>query len=109
MNYEVNTIAVFEKQAKRLIKKYGSLKFELSELIQELRENPEIGTPLGKNCYKIRISVAAKGKGKRGGARIITNFVVTHKTVYLLSLYDKSEQGNITDKELVELLRFIPA
>lgn len=68
MNYEVNTIAVFEKQAKRLIKKYGSLKFELSELIQELRENPEIGTPLGKNCYKIRISVAAKGK--RGGARI---------------------------------------
>ena len=43
MNYEVDTIAVFEKQAKRLIKKYGSLKFELSELIQELTENPEIG------------------------------------------------------------------
>lgn len=108
MSYEVKTIAVFEKQAKRLIKKYGSLKNELTALVQELKEKPETGTSLGKNCYKIRLFVAAKGKGKRGGARIITNVVITHKTVYLLSVYDKSEIGNISDKQLSELLKFIP-
>jgi len=46
--------------------------------------------------------------GKSGGARVITNFVVTDSTVYLLSIYDKSEKENLTDKELSELLKAIP-
>lgn len=108
MNYSVKSIAVFEKQAKRLIKKYTSLKKELLQLVQGLKENPEQGTAIGKNCFKIRISIASKGKGKSGGARIITNFVVTDATVYLLSIYDKSEKENLTDKELDELLKSIP-
>jgi hypothetical protein len=108
MSYNVKSIAVFEKQAKRLIKKYTSLKKELLKLINELKENPEHGTAVGKNCFKIRIAIASKGKGKSGGARIITNFVITDNTVYLLSIYDKSEKENITDKELEELLKYIP-
>ncbi|MFT3947622.1 MAG: type II toxin-antitoxin system RelE/ParE family toxin [Agriterribacter sp.] len=109
MSYNVKSIAVFEKQVKRLIRKYASLKKELLELVQKLKENPELGTPIGKGCFKIRITIASKGKGKSGGARIITNFVVTDATVYLLSIYDKSEQENLTDKELDELLKYIPA
>lgn len=109
MSYKVKSIAVFEKQAKRLIKKYVSLKKELFELVNELKENPERGTPVGKNCFKIRIAIASKGKGKSGGARIITNFVVTDSTVYLLSIYDKSEQKSLSDKDLDELLKYVPA
>jgi len=108
MSYKVLSIAVFEKQAKRLIKKYPSLKNELFELVRGLKENPEQGTAIGKSCYKIRISIASKGKGKSGGARIITNFVVTHNSVYLLSIYDKADKENITDKELENLLGYIP-
>ena len=107
MSYNVKTIVVFEKQAKRLIKKYASMKLELSKLIQELKENPIQGTSLGKGCYKIRVSIASKGKGKSGGARVITNFVVTDLTVYLLSIYDKSDKENLTDKELEEFLKQI--
>lgn len=107
MSYNVKTIVVFEKQAKRLIKKYASLKLELSKLIQELKENPIQGTSLGKGCYKIRVSIASKGKGKSGVARVITNFVVTDRTVYLLSIYDKSDKENLTDKELEEFLKQI--
>ncbi len=107
MSYKVKTIEIFEKQAKRLIKKYISLKTELLQLVYELKENPEQGTAIGKNCFKIRISIASKGKGKSGGARIITNIVVTNETVYLLSIYDKSEKENLTDKELSELLKAI--
>ena len=107
MSYSVKSIDVFEKQAKRLIKKYVSLKKELLQLIQELKVNPVQGTAIGKSCYKIRISIASKGKGKSGGARIITNFVIAEDTVYLLSIYDKSEKENLTDKELDELLKYI--
>jgi len=108
MSYNVKSITVFERQAKRLIKKYASLKGELLALVQELKENPELGKAIGQNCYKIRIAIASKGKGKSGGARIITNFVITDNTVYLLSIYDKSEKDSLTDGEINELLKYIP-
>lgn len=107
MSYNVKTIAVFEKQAKRLIKKYPSLKTELISLITKLKDNPSYGTALGKDCFKIRISIASKGKGKSGGARIITHFIISDSTVYLLSIFDKSEKENLTDIEIRELLSFI--
>jgi hypothetical protein len=84
------------------------LKNELSKLVQSLQDHPEQGISIGKNCFKIRIAIASKGKGKSGGARIITNFVITDHTIYLLSIYDKSEKENITDKELIELLKYLP-
>lgn len=53
------------------------------------------------------MSIASKGKGKSGGARVITCIQVLNKTVYLLTIFDKSEQENLPDKELRELLKFI--
>lgn len=108
MSYKVQTIEVFERQAKKLKKKHPSLKQDLLALVQNLKENPEQGTSVGKSCFKIRLSITSKRKGKSGGARIITNVVVTQTTVYLLSIYDKSEKETITDKELSELLKYIP-
>lgn len=102
------TIEIFEKQAKRLTKKYASLKKELLDIVQKLKENPKQGIAIGKNCFKIRIAISSKRKGKSGGRRIITNFVVTDNTVYLLSIYDKSEKENLTEKELEALLNSIP-
>ena len=64
MSFSVKTIAVFEKQAKRLMKKFPSLKGEILELVKELKEEPEKGTAIGHNCYKIRLAIASKGKGK---------------------------------------------
>lgn len=107
MSYKVKTLEIFEKQAKKLIKKYGSLKTELFQLVSQLKEEPMYGIAFGKNCYKIRISISSKGKGKSGGARIITNIVIHDETVYLLSIYDKSVKENLTDKELDELLKNI--
>lgn len=107
MNYNILSIPPFDRQLKRLAKKYPSLKKEFSLLLQSLETKPEQGTGLGNNCFKIRIAIASKGKGKSGGARVITNIVVTEKTVYLLSIYDKSEKENLTDNELRELLKQI--
>ena len=104
MKYNVLTIPTFDRQLKRLSKKFFSLKAEYSILIEELEKNPKKGTPLGNNCFKIQLSIASKGRGKSGGARVITHFYIENKTVFLLAIYDKSEQANISDKELRELL-----
>ena len=108
MNYSIKSIPKFDKQLKKLVKKYPSLKIEFITLVASLRENPEQGIALGNNCYKIRLAIASKGKGKSGGARFITNFLIAQKTIYMISVYDKSEKENITEKELDELLKYIP-
>lgn len=107
MSYKVKFIPKFEKELKRLAKKFPSLKSDFSTLLQSLKEHPDQGTPLGNECYKIRMAIASKGKGKSGGSRIITCFKITQETVYLLTIFNKSDQENISDKELTELLKFI--
>ncbi|MEO8148470.1 MAG: type II toxin-antitoxin system RelE/ParE family toxin [Bacteroidia bacterium] len=97
----------FEHEAKRLIKKYPSLKAEIRELGNSLSENPQQGDSIGKNCYKVRLSIASKGKGKSGGARVITCVYFAATTVFLLSIFDKSEKSNITERELQQLLKEI--
>ncbi len=108
MRYKVLSIPVFDKQFKRLVKKLPSLKKELKELSDSLEQNPAQGIFIGKNCYKIRLGIASKGKGKSGGARVITNIVIDEHNVYLLSIYDKSEKANLDINELKELLKNIP-
>ena len=100
MNYKIETIPLFDNQAKRLAKKYPSLKSDLTQFIEELTLEPGLGTALGNNFYKIRLAIASKGKGKSGGARVITFLKITETTVVLASKYDKSEKSTITDKEL---------
>ena len=107
MNYRVFTSHKFDKDLKRLSKKFPSLKKEYAELLEQIKANPQDGTPIGHNCYKIRLAIASKGKGKSGGARVITYVYVKGTTVYLLTIYDKSEQSDITDNELQSLLQLI--
>ena len=64
----ISPLPRFASDFKRLHKKYTSLEEEIEELGQELRRNPTMGTPIGHSCYKIRLAIKSKGKGKSGGA-----------------------------------------
>jgi len=108
MNFSIEVTSNFKKQAKRLIKKYPSLKAEVDHLISALMIAPEQGTSLGKGCFKIRLAITSKGKGKSGGARLITHVQIVKRKVYLLSIFDKSEIENLSDGELKLLLLLIP-
>lgn len=105
MSYSVELSPNFKREAKRLIKRYASLKSELAALFNELEENPTLGTPLGNNVYKIRIAIASKGKGKSGGARIMSFVKVTKTTVLLFSIYNKGDQNNFSDADIMNLLK----
>ena len=108
MSFSVKTISVFDRQAKRLAKKFPSLKKQLQALIGELKEDPAKGTPIGHDCQKVRLAIASKGKGKSGGARVIVHVVYKDGTAYLLTIYDKSELENLTEGEILDLIKLIP-
>lgn len=96
----------FKRQFKRLAKKYHSLKQDYLQLEKDLHENPEAGTDLGNGMHKVRMGIASKGRGKSGGARIITfklEKLGDHYRIVLLTIYDKSEMDNVSDAYLKSL------
>ena len=103
--YKIELTDDFKRDAKRLIKKYRSIASEINDLVESLETDPIQGEPLGKDCYKIRMSISSKNKGKSGGSRVITCVKIIDETVILLSIYDKSEREDIEDKALNQLLK----
>lgn len=107
MKYRIKTTKSFDKALKKLSKKYVSIADDYELLLQELKQNPYLGTQLGHGLHKIRMRIASKGKGKSGGARVISYMVIIavgETDVNLLYVYDKSERDNITEEELKALL-----
>ena len=105
MSFNIIASDNFIKEAKRLAKKYRSLKTELKVLGEELSEEPTLGKPLGHEVYKIRLAVKSKGKGKSGGARVITYVQFDDESILLLSIYNKGEKDTITDQEIQQLIQ----
>ena len=69
---------------------------------------PQQGVDLGRGLHKVRMAISSKGKGKSGGARVITLTVLISETdtnIVLLTIYDKSECENLTDKELTDIVK----
>jgi mRNA-degrading endonuclease RelE of RelBE toxin-antitoxin system len=106
----------FTSQAKPLLKKFKSLSSDLLNLQKELLINPRLGISLGADVYKIRLKISSKGKGKSGGARVISflqseiifveEFVSEEEIIInLISIYDKSEISTFSEKELKELIK----
>lgn len=106
---EIISSKLFLNRMKRLHKKFPSLKQDIEGLKAGLLANPRIGIDLGNGVYKIRLKIKSKGKGKSGGARVISYVeteligVVQNNIVTLLTIYDKSEVNSIS-KEQIELL-----
>ena len=83
MNYNILYSDKFEIQVKKLSKKYSSLKNDLKKFEDDLSRNPKQGTSLGNNTYKIRLAIKSKGKGKSGGAIIITYVITKNLEIYI--------------------------
>lgn len=76
-------------------------------MLEELEANPNLGTDLGGGLRKIRMAIVSKGRGKSGGARVITFSViisVEETEVNLLTIYDKSERESVSRAEIEHLL-----
>jgi mRNA-degrading endonuclease RelE of RelBE toxin-antitoxin system len=115
MKYSIIVIDNFKREAKPLLKKYPSLKQELEALQTQLLANPRLGVMITENLYKIRLAVKSKGRGKSGGMRVITYIWEiaielveetdsSETVIFLASIYDKSEEENISSKDIERLI-----
>ena len=95
----------FVRELKRISKKHKSILSDIAEISRQLKDNPRLGTDLGQNFYKIRIAISGTGRGKSGGARIITYVLLNNETVLLAEIYLKSEYDNIDINALLKNLK----
>lgn len=108
MNCKIEATPDFARDLKKLAKRYPSLKDDYRDFLDSLRKSPLQGEPLGKHLREVRFPIASKAKGKSGGARVITHTVLVETDgadITLVTIYDKSDQASITDKELKKLMK----
>ena len=105
MSFNIKPVDGFKRDFKKLVKKYKKLDNDVRKVILELKENPKAGTALQYNCYKIRMVNSSTSTGKRGGFRVIYYFIDERNDLYLMNIYSKTKKENISENELLELLK----
>ncbi len=105
MNLNIRTLPCFDKDVKRLFKRYKQLASDLKSLREELSQNPKSGIELGNRCYKIRLANSSIPTGKSGGFRIVYYYIDSDSNLYLMSMYSKNELENIDDKTIITILK----
>lgn len=108
MNFDIIPTPDFERSFKAPAKRHRSLKNDMLEFSRSLQENPFQGVELSPGIRKIRMAIASKGKGKSGGARVITYTVITTEvegSIYLMKIYDKSDFSTVDLSVLKEIAR----
>ncbi len=105
MNYKIIPSEYFKQQVRELIKVYPNIRRDLKALSAMLKQNPKSGKPLGKKVYKIRLKSSDIAKGKRSGYRVITYVIDELQKIRLLTIYAKPRKANITDKEILTILK----
>ena len=111
MKVTFNLSDEFRRHFKRLAKKYPSLVNDYDTFKKELCKNPFQGADLGGGTRKVRMAIASKGKGKSGGARVITYNIVQREDetveITLLTIFDKGEISCVTDQYIKWLVSLI--
>ncbi len=97
MNFE--TVTKFDKDVKKLSKKYNLIKEDLKDFVLNFDDIHQEATSIKNNLYKVRLSNSNKNKGKSSGYRIYY-YVKINETVYLLTIYDKSQIESINEISL---------
>lgn len=108
MAVSIKLLPEFARRAKTLAKRYKSFESDYCDFLKTLEQNPSMGVSLGSNVYKVRMPITSKGKGKSGGTRVLTYSVNTlptgNTTITLLTIFDKSDLANVSDKYIKSLI-----
>lgn len=107
MDYKIIARKTFIKGIKQLSKRYASITDDYERLLNKLKNTPQLGTSLGGGLRKIRMPITSKGRGKSGGARVITFTViisVNEAEINLIAIYDKADRCSISKEEIEILL-----
>jgi hypothetical protein len=90
------------------------MKQDLEEFIDSIKEEPLQGVELYPGIRKIRLAITSKGRGKSGGARVITYTIIAAKNegeIYLIDIYNKADYSTVdiaTIKEVIAAITDLP-
>jgi len=105
MSYSLVALPSFAIKLKKLAKKYKHIQSDLQALKKELSLDPKVGIALQHNCYKIRVANSSTQTGKSGGFRVVYYFLDENDTVFLMTIYSKTQKETLSDNELLALLK----
>ena len=90
-------------------KRAGLSKEERELLVDFFAEHPDAGDPIPGTGGARKVRIATKGKGKRGGGRVISFYTGPDIPVFLLNVFAKNEKIDLTQKERNELKEMLGA
>lgn len=111
IKYQVMEVKSFKKALLKLAKKYPSSIDKTEDLFEELEKGNLLGDDIpglrlkGNKVFKTRLENPDAKKGKSKGFRVIWYLVTTDKEIYPLTIYSKSDQEDIANKQLMQLIR----
>ncbi len=107
MPYEVHLARSFRRSLKNLLKKYPHAREDARLALDELTRSPELGVliPGGRGVRKVRVRNSDLQRGKSGGYRLLYLPLAQPQIIAALLMYAKSDQADVTRRELEELLQ----
>ena len=108
MSCEILRSDEFTFALKKLAKRHNSLADDYARFLEDLKQNPFQGVEIAPNIRKVRLAISSKGRGKSGGARVITyNLLVSEHdgVIYLLLIYDKADASNVKINVIKEIIK----
>ncbi len=103
----------FERSVKQLKKRYRRIADDLTQALESIEENPSIGNVIPDDYLVRKLRVASRDmqRGKSGGFRLLYK-LSTEDTedviVYLLFVYAKTDQADVTLTQLKSLVDEVP-
>jgi len=109
---QFSTLPEFDKEFKKLLKKYRSLEEDLHVLKKVLEKNPRgyepivfriSGLGIRREIYKVKHfrCKALKGKGSRSGIRIIYAYFESEQKIEFAEIYYKDKDDRVCDRERI--------
>jgi mRNA-degrading endonuclease RelE of RelBE toxin-antitoxin system len=105
MSLNILSLNSFDRDVKKLVKKYPNIFQDLGKLKFILIQNPKSGVNLGDNLYKIRIENSANKKGKNAGFRVIYYYIDNNDNLFLIKIFSKNKLQNIPKSTILKLLK----
>lgn len=99
MKKKIKLTRNFSKSIDDLLKKRQLLQEDFDDFVKQLAEYPEVGDliPGTGGLRKTRLKSASRGK--RGSFRVCYYFFVTNDVIYLIQIYAKNVQEDLTMQE----------
>jgi hypothetical protein len=94
--------SIFTRQVRNLLSDE-----EYRELQTALVNHPSAGSLLVGSAGLRKLRWITKGKGKRGGSRIIYYWAVTQEQLLMLFVFRKSERADLTHEQLKTLRKIV--